>query len=198
MTKAGADPVRGVAARRSPTPLVAAFRGVGMLSGMAHLQPGDEAPDFELADDAGRRHRLSAQRPHPVVIYFYPKDSTPGCTTEACEFRDASAEIRALGAEVWGVSPQDGRSHARFREQHGLPFPLLVDGDHAVADAYGVWVEKSRYGRTYWGNARETFLVDGRGRIARAWEHVRPEGHAAEVLAALRELGAAGAPTADA
>ena len=174
---------------------MAASRGAGMLSAMAHLQPGDEAPDFELADDAGTRRRLASQRPHPVVIYFYPRDSTPGCTTEACEFRDANAGIRALGAEVWGISPQDERSHARFREQHGLSFPLLVDGDHAVADAYGVWVEKSRYGRTYWGNARETFLVDGHGRIFRTWEHVRPEGHAAEVLAALRELGVTAART---
>ncbi len=168
---------------------MAVARGAGMLSRMGHLQPGDEAPDFELVDDAGKRHRLSGQRPRPTVIYFYPRDMTPGCTTEACEFRDANAEIQALGAEVWGISPQDERSHARFREQHGLSFPLLVDGDHAVAEAYGVWVEKTRYGRTYWGNARETFLVDGQGRIVRAWEHVRPEGHAAEVLEALRGLG---------
>jgi peroxiredoxin Q/BCP len=152
------------------------------------LQVGDRAPDFELLDDAGVPHRLSAQRPRPVVVYFYPRDLTPGCTTEACEFRDANDRIRALGAEVWGISPQDARTHARFRDEHHLTFPLLVDTDHAVAEAYGVWVEKSRYGRTYWGNARSTFLVDGAGRIARAWEKVRPEGHAAEVLAALRDL----------
>ncbi len=155
---------------------------------MTQLRVGDPAPDFELPDDAGVMHRLSAQRPRPTVIYFYPRDETPGCTTEACEFRDATADLRALGAEVWGISPQDARSHARFREAHALSFPLLVDADHAVADSYGTWVQKSRYGRTYWGNARETFLVDGEGRIARVWEKVRPEGHAREVLEALREL----------
>ena len=155
---------------------------------MITLRPGDPAPDFELLDDAAVAHRLSAQRPRPVVVYFYPRDLTPGCTTEACEFRDANDQIRALGAEVWGISPQDARTHARFRSEHRLPFPLLVDADHAVADAYGAWVEKSRYGKTYWGNARSTFLVDGEGRIARIWEKVRPEGHAAEVLAALRDL----------
>lgn len=155
---------------------------------MTHLNVGDPAPDFELPDETGTPHRLSAQRPHPVVVYFYPRDMTPGCTTEACEFRDATADIRALGAEVWGISPQDRRSHARFREEQSLTFPLLVDADHAVAEAYGVWVEKSRYGRTYWGNARETFLVDRDGNVARAWEKVRPEGHAAEVLLALRQL----------
>ncbi len=160
---------------------------------MSHLHVGDPAPDFELPDDAGMMHRLSAQRPRPVVVYFYPADMTPGCTTEACEFRDANAEIRALGAEVWGISPQDGKSHAKFREQQALTFPLLVDADHAVAEAYGVWVEKKRYGRTYWGIARETFLVDEDGRIARVWEHVKPEGHAAEVLEALRGKQAAAA-----
>jgi peroxiredoxin Q/BCP len=155
---------------------------------MKHLQPGDPAPDFELVDDAGTPHRLSAQRPRPTVIYFYPADMTPGCTTEACEFRDANDEIRALGAEVWGISPQDERSHARFREAHALSFPLLVDRDHAVAEAYGTWTQKTRYGRTYEGMSRETFLVDGTGRIARVWTNVRPEGHAEKVLQALREL----------
>lgn len=156
---------------------------------MTILRAGDTAPDFELLDDAGVPHRLSAQRPRPVVVYFYPRDLTPGCTTEACEFRDANDELRSLGAEVWGISPQDARSHARFRSEHALSFPLLVDGEHAVAEAYGAWVEKSRYGKTYWGTARSTYLVDGEGRIARAWEKVRPEGHAAEVLGALRDLG---------
>ncbi len=155
---------------------------------MSQLRPGAPAPDFELPDDGGTRHRLSAQRPRPVVVYFYPKDDTPGCTTEACGFRDANEEIRALGVEVWGVSPQDERSHARFREKYGLNFTLLADVDHAVAEAYGVWTEKTRYGRTYWGIARTTFLIDGEGRIARIWEQVRPEGHAEEVLAELRGL----------
>ncbi len=155
---------------------------------MSQLHVGDPAPDFELPDDTGTTHRLSAQRPRPVVVYFYPKDMTPGCTTEACEFRDANADIRALGAEVWGISPDASTSHAKFREQQALTFPLLVDAGHGVAEAYGVWVEKNRYGRTYWGNARATFLVDGDGRIARVWENVKPEGHAQAVLEAIREM----------
>ncbi len=157
---------------------------------MSHLHPGDPAPDFELADDAGHMHRLSSQRPRPVVVYFYPRDMTPGCTTEACEFRDANADIQALGAEVWGISPDEGASHAKFRDELSLTFPLLVDVDHRVAEAYGVWIEKNRYGRTYWGNARETFLVDGEGRIARVWENVKPEGHAQDVLEAIGEMQA--------
>ena len=154
---------------------------------MATPQVGDRAPDFDLSDDSGIHHSLSVARGHPVVIYFYPKDMTSGCTVEACEFRDANDDIRSLGAEVWGISPDDARDHGRFREQLSLTFPLLVDEDHRVADAYGVWVEKHKYDRTYWGNARTTFLIDRGGRIARIWENVRPEGHAAEVLAALRE-----------
>ena len=156
---------------------------------MSSLGPGDPAPDFALPDQDGIVRRLSEQTGRMTVIYFYPKDSTPGCTTEACSFRDADRELRAEGATVWGISPQDARSHARFRDEQGLPFPLLVDADHAVADAYGTWIEKSRYGRTYWGVARSTFLVDPDGRVARVWEKVKPEGHAEEVLAALRELG---------
>jgi len=160
---------------------------------MRKLVQGDPAPDFALPDDLGAIHRLSDQTSHWTVIYFYPKDDTPGCTVEACAFRDANADLAALGATVWGISPQDARSHARFRAKFSLSFPLLVDTDHAVADAYGAWVEKNRYGRTYWGNARSTFLVDPDGRIARAWEKVTPEGHADEVLAELRtRLGAGG------
>lgn len=154
---------------------------------MATLHQGDVAPDFELSDDSGNRHRLSAERGRPVVIYFYPKDMTPGCTVEACEFRDANDDIRALGADVWGISPQDEQSHAKFREEQRLTFPLLVDTDHHVADEYGQWVQKTKYGNTYWGNARTTFLIGADGRIARIWENVKPEGHAAEVLATLRE-----------
>ena len=149
---------------------------------------GDTAPEIDLLDDDGTRRKLADQRGRYTLVYFYPRDATPGCTTEACSFRDAEREIQAAGATVWGISPQDARSHARFRDEHGLPFPLLVDAGHVIADAYGTWVEKSRYGRSYWGVARTTFLVGPDGRVARVWENVRPEGHADEVLAALREM----------
>jgi peroxiredoxin Q/BCP len=124
------------------------------------------------------------------VLYFYPKDDTPGCTVEACEFRDANAILAQRGAVVWGVSPQGATSKAAFRAKFDLNFALLTDEDHAVAEAYGSWVEKENYGRTYMGTARRTFLIDPQGRIARTWEKVRPEGHAAEVLAALDEARA--------
>ena len=118
-------------------------------------------------------------------IYFYPKDDTPGCTTEACEFRDSFASIRAEGAEVWGISPDGAKSHQKFRAKFDLPFTLLADEGAAVATAYGAWVEKVRYGNRYMGVARSTFLVGPDGRIARAWHKVKPEGHAAEVREAL-------------
>jgi len=146
---------------------------------------GDAAPDFALPDDSGTIHRLADQRGRWTVVYFYPKDDTPGCAVEACEFRDSNETIRERGADVWGISPQGPGSKRAFREKFGLPFTLLADEDHAVADSYGAWVEKQNYGKTYWGNARTTFLVDPEGRIARVWSKVKPEGHAGEVLAAL-------------
>jgi peroxiredoxin Q/BCP len=149
---------------------------------------GDPAPEVALPDETGAIHRLRDQRGQWTVLYFYPKDDTPGCTVEACEFRDAIDTITERGAQVWGISPQGAASKRAFREKFGLPFTLLADVDHAVADAYGSWVEKQKYGKTYWGVARTTFLVDPDGRIARVWPKVRPEGHAAEVLAALDEL----------
>jgi len=152
---------------------------------------GDPAPDFALPDETGTVHRLADQRGRWTIVYFYPKDDTPGCTTEACAFRDATDDLVAAGAAVWGISPDDAASHGRFRARFHLTFPLLADQDHAVADAYGAWVEKTRYGRTYMGIARSTFLVDPDGRIARAWPKVSPEGHAAEVGAALAEAKAA-------
>jgi peroxiredoxin Q/BCP len=148
---------------------------------------GSVAPDFELPDDEGTPRRLADARGRWLVLYFYPKDDTPGCTTEACEFRDANETITERGADVWGISPQGTASKRAFREKFGLPFTLLADTDHAVADAYGTWVEKKNYGRTYWGTARSTFLVDPSGRIARVWPRVKPEGHAAQVLEALDE-----------
>jgi peroxiredoxin Q/BCP len=152
---------------------------------------GDPAPEVALPDETGAIHRLSDRRGSWTVLYFYPKDDTPGCTVEACEFRDANETIRERGAEVWGVSPQGAGSKRAFREKFGLPFTLLADEQHAVAEAYGSWVEKQNYGKTYWGVARTTFLIDPNGRIARVWPKVKPEGHAADVLAALDEARAA-------
>jgi len=149
---------------------------------------GDRAPEIALPDETGKIHRLADQRGRWTVVYFYPTDDTPGCTTEACEFRDQNETIRERGADVWGISPQGAASKRAFREKFGLPFTLLADEGHEVAEAYGSWVEKNNYGRTYWGNARRTFLVDPQGRVARVWEKVKPEGHAAQVLAALDEL----------
>jgi peroxiredoxin Q/BCP len=160
---------------------------------MSMPEPGDAAPEVALPDETGTMHRLSERRGRWTVLYFYPKDDTPGCTVEACEFRDSNETIRERGADVWGVSPQGAKSKRAFREKFGLPFTLLADEDHAVAEAYGSWVLKEKYGRTYWGTARTTFLVDPDGRIARTWPKVKPEGHAAEVLGALDELQAASA-----
>lgn len=151
---------------------------------------GDPAPEVALPDESGAIHHLSDQRGRWTILYFYPKDDTPGCTVEACEFRDASDTIAERGADVWGISPQGATSKRAFREKFGLPFVLLADEQHAAADAYGSWVEKQNYGKTYWGTARTTFLVDPEGRIAWIWPKVKPEGHAAEVLATLDELQA--------
>jgi peroxiredoxin Q/BCP len=151
---------------------------------------GDLAPDVALPDEAGSIHRLADQHGRWTILYFYPKDDTPGCTVEACAFRDANDTIVERGADVWGVSPQGAASKRAFREKFGLPFTLLADEDHRAAEAYGSWVEKQNYGKTYWGTARTTFLVDPDGRIARVWPKVRPEGHADEVLAALDEAQA--------
>ena len=157
---------------------------------MSTLQTGDLAPEVALPDDTGTVHRLVDQRGRWTVLYFYPKDDTTGCTIEACEFRDANETIVERGADVWGISPQGVASKRAFREKLGLPFTLLADEEHRAADAYGAWVEKENYGKTYWGTARTTFLVDPDGRIAHFWPKVKPEGAAAEVLAALDEAQA--------
>jgi peroxiredoxin Q/BCP len=148
---------------------------------------GDPAPDFSLADEAGTVHRLADRRGEWTIVYFYPQDDTPGCTTEACQFRDLSGDIAAEGAEVWGISPDGAASHAAFRAKFGLPFTLLSDPDHAIASRYGAWGPKKLYGREYEGIIRSTVLVDPDGRVARAWPRVKADGHAAEVLAALAE-----------
>jgi peroxiredoxin Q/BCP len=150
--------------------------------------PGTKAPDFTHPSDEGTTVSLKSLRGSPVVLYFYPKDDTSGCTTEACEFRDAWADVKASGARLYGVSPDGVKSHEKFRAKFDLPFPLLADEGHSVARAYGVWGEKSMYGRKYMGILRTTFIIDEKGRIARVFEKVKPAGHADEVLAALREL----------
>jgi len=152
------------------------------------LEPGSRAPVFTLPADDGTTVSLDALKGSPVVLYFYPKDDTSGCTTEACEFRDRWADAQKAGAVVLGVSPDDVGSHERFKRKYRLPFPLLADTDHAVAEAYGAWGEKSMYGRSYFGILRTTYLIDRAGRIARVFPKVKPKGHAAEVLAALAEL----------
>lgn len=151
---------------------------------------GDPAPDFALSDETGTVHRLADQRGRWTIVYFYPKDFTAGCTTEACAFRDANDDLVAAGATVWGISPDDAGSHGRFRASFDLNFALLSDEDHAVAEAYGAWVEKTKDGRAYMGIGRSTFLVDPDGRITRAWPNVSPDGHLAEVRAALAEAKA--------
>jgi len=153
---------------------------------MAALSVGMEAPDFTLPDAEGRPVRLRDFRGRTVVLYFYPKDDTPGCTVEACGFRDAYDRYVEAGAVVIGISPDDVASHARFARKYGLPFLLLADPDHRVAEAYGVWKEKHQYGRSFWGIERTTFVIDAEGRIKRVFERVRPQGHSDEVLEALR------------
>lgn len=152
------------------------------------LQENDLAPDFELPADDGSRVRLSGLRGRRVILYFYPRADTPGCTTEACEFRDLTPQFEERGAVVLGVSPDPVDAVRKFREKFDLPFRLLADEDHAVAEAYGVWAEKSMFGKKYMGVERTTFLIDEEGRIARVFGRVKPKGHAERVLG---ELGAA-------
>jgi peroxiredoxin Q/BCP len=152
------------------------------------LEPGTKAPDFTLATDDGTKLKLSELRGSPVVLYFYPKDDTPGCTKEACAFRDASKDLTKLGARVLGVSPDDVKSHGKFRDKFKLNFPLLADLDHKIAEKYGAWREKNMYGKKSMGIARSTYLIDKEGKIARVWKAVKVDGHDAAVLAALAEL----------
>jgi peroxiredoxin Q/BCP len=146
---------------------------------------GAEAPDFTLRSHAGEEVTLSSLRGRPVVLYFYPKDDTPGCTTQACGIRDAWEEFARAGAVVLGVSPDDERSHVKFREKYDLPFTLLADTDHTVAEQYGVWGEKAYMGRTYMGVSRSTFVIDADGTIKKIFPKVKPATHADDVLAVL-------------
>jgi thioredoxin-dependent peroxiredoxin len=149
------------------------------------IEEGKPAPDFELVSDAGEVVKLSGLRGKPVVLYFYPKDDTPGCTTQACGIRDAYGEFERAGAVVLGVSPDDERSHVKFRTKYDLPFTLLADTDHAVAEEYGVWGEKSFAGKKYKGVFRSTFVIDADGNVKKVMHDVKPATHADDVLAAL-------------
>jgi thioredoxin-dependent peroxiredoxin len=152
------------------------------------IEAGQPAPDFTLPADDGRKVRLTEQRGSPVVLYFYPRDDTPGCTKEACAFRDRQPELQRLGARVFGVSTDDVASHVKFREKYQLNFPLLADHDHQVAERYGAWREKNLYGKKSWGVARSTFLIDAEGVVNQVWKRVSVDGHDEQVLAALTAL----------
>lgn len=149
------------------------------------LTEGDVAPDFSVPDQNGRSVSLADFRGRNVVLYFYPKDDTSGCTTQACALRDSGETLAARDAVVLGVSPDNIASHRRFADKYSLPFTLLADTDHALAETYGVWKEKSMYGRKYWGNARTTFVIDGAGRILEVLQNVKPAEHIDQVMAAL-------------
>jgi peroxiredoxin Q/BCP len=155
---------------------------------MPAIEVGRKAPAFSLKDQEGKTHTLAQYAGKPVVLYFYPKDDTPGCTREACDFRDSAAALRKRKAVVLGVSILDVASKKKFADKHGLDFPLLADPDHAVAEKYGAWVQKTLYGRTSMGVARTTYLIDPAGKVARRWDKVKVDGHAEEVLGALDQL----------
>jgi peroxiredoxin Q/BCP len=155
---------------------------------MPLIDEGKKAPAFALKDQDGKTHRLSDQAGQPVVVYFYPKDDTPGCTKEACAFRDNLPRFKSSKAAVFGVSILDEASKARFAGKFDVNFPLLADADHAVAEKYGVWQKKSRYGRSYMGIVRTTYLIGHDGKVVRRWDNVKVDGHAEEVLAAVEAL----------
>ncbi len=150
------------------------------------ISSGIPAPQFSLPDETGTIRSLVEFRGHPVILYFYPKDDTPGCTTEACNFRDDYSQYTGTGITILGVSPDNPKSHTKFKEKYGLPFPLLADDGHKVCELYGVWGMKKNYGREFMGVLRTTFLIDEKGMIVKVFEKVKPAGHSAEVLAALK------------
>lgn len=152
------------------------------------IETGNQAPSFSLPDQTGETIHLENLKGKWVVLYFYPKDDTSGCTAEACSFRDNMGVLKSEDVAVLGVSPDDVKSHKKFADKYQLNFPLLADTDHSVCEAYGVWQEKSMYGKKYWGVARTTFIIDGDGVVRKVFEKVKPESHADEVLQAIREL----------
>lgn len=152
------------------------------------IQAGASAPEFELKDQAGKPRRLSDYAGRWVVLFFYPRDNTPGCTAEACDFRDQEQSLSDRGAVVLGISPDSEASHGKFAEKFSLAFPLLADEGSVVCGAYGVWRERSMYGRRYMGVVRTTYLIDPRGRVAHRWDKVKVKGHVAEVLSKLDAL----------
>ena len=181
--------VKKAAAKKGGVAKPAATRKAAVKgAGPAWPAEGARAPDFTAVAHDGSRVTLATLKGRPVVLYFYPKDDTPGCTVEACGFRDAHAQFGRHKAVVLGVSPDSPKSHGKFREKFGLPFTLLADEDHAIAERYGAWREKSMYGRSFMGIARSTFVIDSAGRIAKAFTSVKPEGHEREVLAAIAAL----------
>jgi peroxiredoxin Q/BCP len=155
---------------------------------MSMPEAGDQAPEVALPDDDGTIHRLADQRGRWTLVYFYPEDDTPGCTTEACQFRDLYPVTSSEGLTVWGVSPDGAASHAKFRSKFELPFTLLSDDGHKVAEAYGAWALKKNYGREYMGIVRSSFLVDEAGKVVHVWPRVKADGHAADVLETYRAL----------
>ena len=152
------------------------------------IEEGKKAPAFTLHADDGSKVKLSELKGNPVVLYFYPRDDTPGCTKEACAFRDRQDEIKALGAQVFGISPDTVESHVKFRDKFSLNFPLLADPDHAMADKYGAWREKNMYGKKSMGIQRSTYLIDADGKVAKLWKRVKVDGHDQKVIDALKEL----------
>lgn len=152
------------------------------------IEPGKKAPSFSLPDQAGKVHSLADYAGQPVVIFFYPKDDTPGCTKESCAFQDNLPRFKKSKAAVLGMSMLDSKSKARFAKKYDLAFPLIADEDHAVMEKYGVWQEKSMYGRKYMGVARTTYLIGADGKVVKRWDGVKVDGHAEEVLAAVQAL----------
>jgi len=152
---------------------------------MALIDPGKKAPAFTLTDQSGNTHKLSDYEGRPLILYFYPKDDTPGCTKETCEFQAQLPSLKKSKVAVLGVSILDEKSKAKFANKYGITFPLLADADHAVAEKYGVWQEKSRYGRKYMGIARTTYLIGPDGKVAKRWDNVKVDGHAEAVADAL-------------
>ena len=161
---------------------------MGVAGDMALIDSGKKAPSFSLPDQEGKTHSLADYAGRPVVLYFYPKDDTPGCTKESCAFQDNLPKFKKSKAAVLGVSVLDTKSKAKFADKYGLTFPLLADEDHAIIEKYGVWQEKSMYGKKYMGVARTTYLIGPDGKVAKRWDGVKVDGHAEEVLAAVEGL----------